>query len=304
MARCWAARRAPPPAPKIIWASRPGYQARARAVVVASGARYKRPIVANLKPFEGDNVHYWASPVEAKLCAGEEIALVGAGNSAGQAVVFLAPQVKHLTMIVRGNGLEASMSRYLIDRIKMLENVDVLVQSELVELHGDQAGALEGATVRDRASGATSHLPARHLFMFIGAEPNTAWLNGCLALDDKGYILTGPQSATVAQVLAPPPSSNDPAARICDRRCPIRFDEASGLRGRRGRGCRSADSFDPGRFSYDGVAVPAVPVRLTVSHRGKRLRRFLIGEPDCLAIDDPRANEPYWGPCKRHVGIR
>lgn len=178
---------------------------RARAVVVASGARYKRPIVANLKPFEGDNVHYWASPVEAKLCAGEEIALVGAGNSAGQAVVFLAPQVKHLTMIVRGNGLEASMSRYLIDRIKMLENVDVLVQSELVELHGDQAGALEGATVRDRASGATSHLPARHLFMFIGAEPNTAWLNGCLALDDKGYILTGPQSATGAQVLAPLP---------------------------------------------------------------------------------------------------
>jgi thioredoxin reductase (NADPH) len=178
---------------------------RARAVVVASGARYKRPIAANLKPFEGDNVHYWASPVEAKLCAGEEIALVGAGNSAGQAVVFLAPQVKHLTMIVRGNGLEASMSRYLIDRIKMLENVDVLVQSELVELHGDQAGALEGATVRDRASGATSHLPARHLFMFIGAEPNTAWLNGCLALDDKGYILTGPQSATRAQVLAPLP---------------------------------------------------------------------------------------------------
>jgi thioredoxin reductase (NADPH) len=97
------------------------------------------------------------------------------------------------------------MSRYLIDRIKMLENVDVLVQSELVELHGDQAGALEGATVRDRASGATSHLPARHLFMFIGAEPNTAWLNGCLALDDKGYILTGPQSATGAQVLAPLP---------------------------------------------------------------------------------------------------
>ena len=89
---------------------------RARAVVVASGARYKRPNVTNLKPFEGDSVHYWASPVEAKLCAGEEIALVGAGNSAGQAVVFLAPQVKRLTMIVRGNGLEASMSRYLIDR--------------------------------------------------------------------------------------------------------------------------------------------------------------------------------------------
>ena len=164
---------------------------RARAVVVASGARYKRPPITNLKSFEGDSVHYWASPVEAKLCTGEEIALVGAGNSAGQAVVFLAPHVKRLTMIVRGAGLEASMSRYLIDRIRSLENVDIQVRSEIVELRGDRAGALEGVTVRNRDSGATSNLPARQVFMFIGAEPNTAWLNGCLALDEHGYILTG-----------------------------------------------------------------------------------------------------------------
>jgi thioredoxin reductase (NADPH) len=144
-----------------------------------------------MKPFEGDSVHYWASPVEAKLCAGERVALVGAGNSAGQAAVFLAPQVKHLTMVVRGEGLEASMSRYLIDRIRMLENVDVLVHSELAELHGESIGQLQGATVRNRRTQRTSHLPVRHLFMFIGAEPNTAWLNGCLALDEKGYILTG-----------------------------------------------------------------------------------------------------------------
>jgi thioredoxin reductase (NADPH) len=167
---------------------------RARTVVVASGARYRRPVVANMKPFEGDSVHYWASPVEGKLCAGEQIALVGAGNSAGQAVVFLAPQVKRLTMIVRGEGLEASMSRYLIDRIRMLENVEVLVNSELAELNGEPMGYLHGATVCNRRTRGTSQLPVRHVFMFIGAEPNTAWLNGCLALDEKGYILTGPRS--------------------------------------------------------------------------------------------------------------
>jgi thioredoxin reductase (NADPH) len=167
---------------------------RARTVVVASGARYKRAAVANMKPFEGDSVHYWASPVEAKLCAGEQIALIGAGNSAGQAAVFLAPQVKHLTMVVRGEGLEASMSRYLIDRIRMLENVVVLVHSELAELHGAPMGQLRGATVRNRKTQGTSHLPVRHVFMFIGAEPNTAWLKGCLALDENGYILTGPRT--------------------------------------------------------------------------------------------------------------
>jgi thioredoxin reductase (NADPH) len=170
------------------------WSVRARTVVVASGARYKRAAVGNMKPFEGDTVHYWASPVEAKLCAGEQIALVGAGNSAGQAAVFLAPQVKHLTMVVRGEGLEASMSRYLIDRIRMLENVDVLVHSELAELHGEPMGQLHGATVRNRRTQGTSHLPVRHVFMFIGAEPNTAWLNGCLALDENGYILTGPRT--------------------------------------------------------------------------------------------------------------
>jgi thioredoxin reductase (NADPH) len=164
---------------------------RGRAVVIASGARYKRPAVKNLREFEGYSVHYWASPVEAKLCADEEIFLIGAGNSAGQAVVFLASYVKRVTMLVRGAGLEASMSRYLIDRIKTLDNVDVRVRSELIELHGDRAGVLESATVRDNLSATTSRLPVRHVFLFVGAEPNTAWLNGCVALDEKGYVLTG-----------------------------------------------------------------------------------------------------------------
>jgi thioredoxin reductase (NADPH) len=171
---------------------------RARTLVVASGARYKRPAVVNMKPFEGGSVHYWASAVEAKLCAGEQIALVGAGNSAGQAAVFLATHVKHLTIIVRGEGLEVSMSRYLIDRIKMLDNTEILAHSELTELHGEPLSQLQGATVRNRRTGATSHLPVRHIFMFIGAEPNTAWLDGCLELDEKGYILTGLRHANGA----------------------------------------------------------------------------------------------------------
>ena len=174
----------------------------ARTVVVASGARYKRADIAGLKSFEGESVHYWASAAEATICAGQEVALVGAGNSAGQATVFLAPQVKRLTLIVRGAGLEASMSRYLIDRIRMLRNVDVLVQTEVAELHGERLGILEGATVRNRKSGETSYRPLRHLFMFIGAEPNTSWLSGCLALDDKGYVLTGLQASSDARLAA------------------------------------------------------------------------------------------------------
>ncbi len=94
-------------------------------------------------------------------------------------------------MIVRGAALESSMSRYLIDRIHSLQNVDVQLRCELVELHGDRSGALQGATIRDNAAATLSTLPARHVFMFVGAEPNTSWLDGCLALDDKGYILTG-----------------------------------------------------------------------------------------------------------------
>jgi thioredoxin reductase (NADPH) len=177
---------------------------RARTVVVASGARYKRPPVKNLRMFEGDSVHYWASAAEAKLCAEQEIILVGAGNSAGQAVVFLAPYVRRLTMLVRGRGLEASMSSYLIDRIRSLDNVEIQVRSELVELHADTAGALESATVSNNASTVISRVPVRQVFMFVGAEPNTAWLDGCLALDDKGYILTG-LSAADTQTPIPPP---------------------------------------------------------------------------------------------------
>ncbi len=163
---------------------------RARAVIVASGARYRRPDIANLATFEGAGISYWASPIEAKLCAGEEIALVGGGNSAGQAVVFLAPRVERLHLVVR-RPLADTMSRYLIDRITALPNVEVHVGYEVSALEGDHAGGLTGAVFRRRTDGETHHRALRHLFLFIGADPNAGWLDGCVDTDDKGFIVTG-----------------------------------------------------------------------------------------------------------------
>ena len=168
-----------------------GKAVQARSVVVASGARYRRPAIANLSDFDGAGVSYWASPIEAKLCEGEEVALIGGGNSAGQAVVFLAPKVKRLHLVVRGKGLEANMSRYLIDRIEALPNVELHVGVEVVALDGDRAGGLNAVTFRERATGATHSYPLRHLFLFIGADPNAEWLANCVAVDGKGFVVTG-----------------------------------------------------------------------------------------------------------------
>ncbi len=159
-------------------------------MVVASGARYRQPNIPNVTGFEGAGVSYWASAVEAKLCEGEEVALVGGGNSAGQAVVFLAPKVKHLHMGVR-RPLEATMSRYLIDRIAALPNVSVYTGVEVVALEGDQTGALCEATFRGLDSGKFWTYPLRHLFLFIGADPNGDWLAKRVNVDPKGFVITG-----------------------------------------------------------------------------------------------------------------
>jgi len=167
-----------------------GRRIRAGAVVIASGARYRRPDIANLASFEGAGISYWASPIEARLCAGEEVALVGGGNSAGQAVVFLAPQVKRLHLFVR-RDLAETMSRYLIDRIAALPNVEIHIGAEVVAVEGDPAGGLTGATFRRRADGQTHRCVLRHLFRFIGAEPNGGWIEGCVDTDAKGFVITG-----------------------------------------------------------------------------------------------------------------
>ena len=168
-----------------------GERVRARSVIIACGARYRRPAVDRLELFEGASVHYWASPLEAKLCAGKEVALVGAGNSAGQATVYLASQVSKVWLLVRGSDLSASMSRYLVDRIAGLSNVEVLTQTTVTGLEG-RDGMLEVVSWRRRSPGEEARRPIQHLFLFTGAEPNTDWLSGSgVALDAKGFVLTG-----------------------------------------------------------------------------------------------------------------
>jgi thioredoxin reductase (NADPH) len=163
----------------------------ARAVVIASGAKYKRLGVENLAQFEGSAVHYWASPLEGTLCGGQEVALVGAGNSAGQAIVYLATQAKKVCVIVRGKSLEASMSRYLVDRICGLPNVEVQLQAEVTALEGE-GGALHAVRWRALPSGEETRRPIQHLFLFIGADPNTSWLAAPdVELDAKGFVKTG-----------------------------------------------------------------------------------------------------------------
>lgn len=163
---------------------------KARAVVIASGARYRRPDVPGLSTFEGAGISYWVSAAEARLCGGEEVALVGGGNSAGQAIVYLAPHVNRLHVVVR-RPLAETMSRYLIDRIGALPNVELHVGSEIASLEGDRTTGLTAATFRDRSDGTLHRRELRHLFLFIGANPNAAWAAACVKTDGKGFIITG-----------------------------------------------------------------------------------------------------------------
>jgi thioredoxin reductase (NADPH) len=161
-------------------------------VVVATGARYRHLDVPNLRDFEGRGVWYWASPIEARLCRNEEIVLVGGGNSAGQAAVFLRRFAAKIWMLVRGPSLAESMSRYLIDRIEAAENIEVLTQTEIVALHGSPEKQLERVRWRNNVTGEQTEKPIRHVFLFIGADPATTWLTQSgIVLDAKNFILTG-----------------------------------------------------------------------------------------------------------------
>jgi thioredoxin reductase (NADPH) len=165
-------------------------RASARAVVIATGARYRRLDVANAADFEGASIHYWASPLEARLCAGQEVVVVGGGNSAGQGVIYLAGRVAKVWMLVRGKSLGATMSSYLVERIAAQPNIEVLTQTEIVALEGS-GGALDAVRWRHAPSGQQTTRPIRHVFLFIGAEPHTGWLARCdVALDAKGFVRT------------------------------------------------------------------------------------------------------------------
>jgi thioredoxin reductase (NADPH) len=173
-----------------------GRTLRARAVVIASGARYRRPDVARLTEFEGRGVWYWASALEAKTCASEEVALVGGGNSAGQAAVFLATYASKVHMLIRGRGLAASMSQYLIDRVAATDNIELHPHTELTQLNGDIDSGLKSVSWRNKHSGHEHTRPIRHVFLFVGAEPETQWLDRCgVALDAHGFVLSGEAAA-------------------------------------------------------------------------------------------------------------
>jgi thioredoxin reductase (NADPH) len=178
-----------------------GERVRARSVVLATGARYRRLDVENLDAFEASSVHYWASPLEARLCVNQEVALVGAGNSAGQAAVYLASQGAKVYMLVRRSDLAETMSRYLVDRISSLVNIEVVTGATISSLEG-RDGVLDAVRWRQRGTGQEVRRAINHLFLFIGADPNTDWLKGSeIALDAKGFILTGAEAGAGRHML-------------------------------------------------------------------------------------------------------
>jgi thioredoxin reductase (NADPH) len=168
-----------------------GPHVRSRAVVIASGARYRRLDLKDAAAFEGTGIHYWVSPIESRLCAGEDVVVVGGGNSAGQAVVFLASSgVNTVYLLVRAAELGTRMSAYLVERVAGLPNVRVVLRAKIINLGGEN-GMLDRVTWRTEAGQETSQA-VRHVFLFIGADPNTDWLKGCgISVDSKGFVITG-----------------------------------------------------------------------------------------------------------------
>jgi len=167
----------------------PGVGVAARTVVIATGVTYRKPDVPNLARFEGVGVYYGATQVEAMLCEGEDVIVVGGANSAGQAAIFLSEERRRVTMLVRGPGLSDTMSRYLVRRIEETPNIELRTASRIVALEG--TNGLERVAWKD-ASGAVTTVPVRHVFLMTGANPNTGWLEKCIALDEKGFVKAGP----------------------------------------------------------------------------------------------------------------
>jgi thioredoxin reductase (NADPH) len=166
-----------------------GRSVRSRAILIASGAQYRMPDIANLSSFLGRGIYYAATHLEATLCAAEDVVVVGGGNSAGQAAVFLAGSCRHVHMLVRSDGLAESMSEYLIRRIEETPNITLHTRTQLTALDGSDR--LE-RVVWARRDGEPEAPSLRHVFLMTGARPNTRWLQGCVVLDDHGFVRTGP----------------------------------------------------------------------------------------------------------------
>ncbi len=167
-----------------------GSHIQTRSVIIATGAKYRKLPLDSLSRFEGAGVYYSATHIEVPLCSGEEVIVVGGGNSAGQAAVFMARTVKRVHVLVRSGGLSQTMSRYLVRRIEDNPAIAVRTHTEIIALEGGDH--LERVSWRNNQSGMVEARDIRHVFLMTGAVPNTQWLNGCVVLDDKGFIKTGP----------------------------------------------------------------------------------------------------------------
>jgi thioredoxin reductase (NADPH) len=197
-----------------------GRRVRARAVVVATGARYRRPQIPNLAQFEGHGVSYWASPAEARQCREEDVALVGGGNSAGQAAVFLASHARRVYVLVRRPELSTTMSRYLVDRIEGAPNITVLGDTEVVELLGTPEQGVRQMRWRNRRTGAEEQHAIAHLFLFTGADPAANWLAGSgIPLDEKGFVRTGADVSSPERTALPLETGVDGIFAVGDVRC-------------------------------------------------------------------------------------
>jgi thioredoxin reductase (NADPH) len=169
-----------------------GSTVQSRAIVIASGARYRKPALEGLEQFEGNGIYYWASPIEAKLAKGEEVVLVGGGNSAGQAAVFLSGHASKVHMLIRAADLSASMSSYLIERIAATPNIELHARTQLTALVGNTEGDGLGEVRWQRSGGAEETHAIRRVFLFVGADPCTDWLEGCgVQVDQHGFVMTG-----------------------------------------------------------------------------------------------------------------
>jgi thioredoxin reductase (NADPH) len=188
----------------ILLALGDGRAVQASTLVIATGARYRRPSqCSNLATLEGRGVWYWASPVEAKMCAGEEVVIVGGGNSAGQAAVYLSGHASKVWMLVRGAGLAESMSKYLIDRIAATPNIELLTRTEIAQVAGSRDSGVESVVWRTGGRAGQAR-PVRHVFLFLGADPSTEWLKDCdVALDAKGFVKTGGDAVLPLQTSVP-----------------------------------------------------------------------------------------------------
>jgi thioredoxin reductase (NADPH) len=167
-----------------------GHTVQARTIIIATGVQYRKPDIPNLGSFEGLGVYYGATQVEANFCEGEDVIVVGGGNSAGQAAVFLSAHGRSVNVLVRGPGLAESMSRYLIRRIEETPNISLRTRVRLEALEGN--GRLERVTWRD-GEGRRTTVDVGNVFLMTGADPNTAWLGGCVTMDPKGFVKTGPE---------------------------------------------------------------------------------------------------------------